>query len=204
MLHLVITGKCQRGSGEPETPATSVATGQVRDFIQEAPSMTAEPAPGTPERGPMTSPDAAVSIPGPEEAEAIYRRWGWPVMLRGEQVWLALESEAMALLIPVALATDLWAWTPAKPSIGRNFTPHVGHLFTAGQHHSPGKPPLESFPVGWSPLPLYRPLGHLCERHERNAGGHASQFRQQPRRYVLLEAQRRYIGIQHDVFRTRY
>ncbi|MGH3931533.1 MAG: hypothetical protein ACRDTF_16360, partial [Pseudonocardiaceae bacterium] len=61
----------------------------------------------------MTSLDAAAPAPGSEggpfAAEAIYRGWGWPVILRGEQVWLELESEAVALLIPVALATEVTA-----------------------------------------------------------------------------------------------
>lgn len=59
----------------------------------------------------MTALNAAAPAPGsaggPLAAEAIYRGWGWPVILRREQVWLALESEAVALLIPVALATEV-------------------------------------------------------------------------------------------------
>lgn len=50
--------------------------------------------------GPSADPDA-----GPAAAAATYREWGWPVLLRGEQVWLAVGTEATALLIPTALAT---------------------------------------------------------------------------------------------------
>ncbi|MGQ0776176.1 MAG: hypothetical protein ACT4NY_17410 [Pseudonocardiales bacterium] len=59
----------------------------------------------------MTALDTAAPAPGSEggpfAAEMIYRGWGWPVILRREQVWLALESEAVALLIPAVLATEV-------------------------------------------------------------------------------------------------
>ena len=43
----------------------------------------------------------------PLRAAVGYRVWGWPVTLHGEQVWLTLEPEAAALLIPVPLATQV-------------------------------------------------------------------------------------------------
>ncbi|MGH3813153.1 MAG: hypothetical protein ACRDUV_11950 [Pseudonocardiaceae bacterium] len=55
-----------------------------------------------------TLPDAENLTPGlgagPSEAAAVYDGWGWPVTLRRDQVWLALGSEAVALMMPVALA----------------------------------------------------------------------------------------------------
>lgn len=53
----------------------------------------------------MTALDAAAPAPWSEgeafAAEAIYRGWGWPVILRREQVWLPLESEAVVPPCPV-------------------------------------------------------------------------------------------------------
>ncbi len=38
---------------------------------------------------------------------ACYREWGWSVMLRGDQIWLNLEPEMVALIIPVPLAEQV-------------------------------------------------------------------------------------------------
>ncbi len=52
--------------------------------------------------------DPATPVPGldagPSEAAAVYDGWGWPITLRRGQVWLALGAEAVALMMPVALA----------------------------------------------------------------------------------------------------
>ncbi|MGH3794102.1 MAG: hypothetical protein ACRDSP_04370 [Pseudonocardiaceae bacterium] len=42
--------------------------------------------------------------PGPAAAASTYREWGWPVLLRRDQVWLALGAEAVALTVPTAAA----------------------------------------------------------------------------------------------------
>lgn len=36
-----------------------------------------------------------------------YRTWDWPVTLRHDQIWLDLRHEAVALVIPTLLATDV-------------------------------------------------------------------------------------------------
>lgn len=41
---------------------------------------------------------------GPLAAAVCYRVWGWPVTLRGEQVWLNLEPNPVALIMPASLA----------------------------------------------------------------------------------------------------
>ncbi|HWR47405.1 MAG TPA: hypothetical protein VN327_07315 [Pseudonocardiaceae bacterium] len=57
------------------------------------------PAPAT------TSPTDATTVgSGPRGAAVAYRAWGWPVTLRGEQVWLNLEPDTVALIIPLPLA----------------------------------------------------------------------------------------------------
>ncbi|MGQ0719381.1 MAG: hypothetical protein ACT4NP_19125 [Pseudonocardiales bacterium] len=45
----------------------------------------------------------------PLAAAVGYRLWGWPVTLRGDQVWLDLEPETVALIIPVLLAEQVTA-----------------------------------------------------------------------------------------------
>jgi hypothetical protein len=40
----------------------------------------------------------------PAAAAATYQAWGWPVTLRGDQVWLGLDRSVVALLVPVRLA----------------------------------------------------------------------------------------------------
>lgn len=42
--------------------------------------------------------------PRPAAAASTYREWGWPVWQRGEQVWLALGTDAVALMVPSTLA----------------------------------------------------------------------------------------------------
>ncbi|MGH4002414.1 MAG: hypothetical protein ACRDTJ_33670, partial [Pseudonocardiaceae bacterium] len=37
-------------------------------------------------------------------AAVCYRMWGWPVILRGDQVWRNLEPDTAALIIPVLVA----------------------------------------------------------------------------------------------------
>ncbi len=43
----------------------------------------------------------------PLAAAVGYRVWGWPVSLCGDQVWLNLEPDAVALVIPVLLAEQV-------------------------------------------------------------------------------------------------
>jgi len=69
-------------------------------------SAGAPPAPA--EIPAMVSPaDDARSDAGPLAAADGYRAWGWPVTLRGEQVWLNLEPDTVALIMPVPLAAQV-------------------------------------------------------------------------------------------------
>ncbi|MGH3754276.1 MAG: hypothetical protein ACRDRP_16585 [Pseudonocardiaceae bacterium] len=43
----------------------------------------------------------------PPAAAGCYRLWGWPVTLRGDQVWLSLEPDIVALIIPMVLAAQV-------------------------------------------------------------------------------------------------
>ncbi len=40
-------------------------------------------------------------------AAVCYRMWGWPVTLRGDQVWLNLQPDTVALIIPLPLAEQV-------------------------------------------------------------------------------------------------
>lgn len=61
--------------------------------LAESPLIQTEPVPPNP--APALGPDTA-----PAEAAAIYQGWGWPVTLRRDQVWLALGSAGVALMLP--------------------------------------------------------------------------------------------------------
>ncbi len=62
--------------------------------------------------------DTATPVPGldagPSEAAAVYDGWGWPVTLRRDQVWLALGSEAVALMVPAVSANRVAAMLIAR------------------------------------------------------------------------------------------
>lgn len=45
----------------------------------------------------------------PLAAAVGYRMWEWPVTLHGEQVWLSLEPDTVALIMPVLLAEQVTA-----------------------------------------------------------------------------------------------
>ncbi|MGH3882699.1 MAG: hypothetical protein ACRDRY_11565 [Pseudonocardiaceae bacterium] len=63
------------------------------------------PPTDTPATAPPTA--AASGDTGLLTAAVCYRMWGWPVTLRGDQVWLNLEPDTVALIIPVLLATQV-------------------------------------------------------------------------------------------------
>lgn len=63
---------------------------------------------------PQAPVDAPVTPPPDDDTRPLaaavgYRLWGWPVTLFGNQVWLNLESEAVALIIPALLAEQATA-----------------------------------------------------------------------------------------------
>lgn len=47
--------------------------------------------------------------PGPAAAASTYREWGWPVLLRRDQVWLTLGTDAVALMVPTTPAAGVAA-----------------------------------------------------------------------------------------------
>ncbi|MGH3981884.1 MAG: hypothetical protein ACRDST_04110, partial [Pseudonocardiaceae bacterium] len=70
--------------------------------------LSASPCPASADTPAMApSADDARSDIGPLAAAVCYRVWGWPVTLRGKQVWLNLEPDTVALIIPALLATQV-------------------------------------------------------------------------------------------------
>lgn len=65
-------------------------------------------AAGDPLPPPPTTGDTQLDT-DPFAATAGYRAWGWPVTLRLGQVWLNLDGDTLALIIPVLLATEVTA-----------------------------------------------------------------------------------------------
>ncbi|HEY2762886.1 MAG TPA: hypothetical protein VGJ13_02560 [Pseudonocardiaceae bacterium] len=62
---------------------------------------TADPPPASPD---PTSPDTP-----PRAAAHGYRGWGWPVTVRRNQVWLVLDRDAVAVLLPTVLGVEVTA-----------------------------------------------------------------------------------------------
>ncbi len=63
---------------------------------------------GDPPPSPVTTGDTRVDT-DPLAATAGYRAWGWPVILRRNQIRLNLDGDTLALIIPVLLATEVTA-----------------------------------------------------------------------------------------------
>ncbi|MGH3798465.1 MAG: hypothetical protein ACRDSP_26780 [Pseudonocardiaceae bacterium] len=71
-----------------------------------------DPAPlDTPEMTPVTGPAPDPTSPdtGPRAAMLGYRAWGWPVTLHGDHVWLSVDGDVVALLLPSLLAAEVTA-----------------------------------------------------------------------------------------------
>jgi hypothetical protein len=67
--------------------------------------LTASPAPVPADISAVVSPGEGISgETDPLVAVVCYQAWGWPVTLRGNQVWLSMEPDTVALTIPVLLA----------------------------------------------------------------------------------------------------
>ena len=60
---------------------------------------------------PASAPSADITSSDGRPLAAVvgYRVWGWPVTLRGDGVWLSLERDAVALVVPVPLAERVTA-----------------------------------------------------------------------------------------------
>lgn len=80
------------GHGMPCTPCL------ISQLTVSSPPTTVEPSSHVP------SPDAVR-----QDAAADYHRWGWPVTVRRDQVWLNLAPNTVALIIPALLATEVTA-----------------------------------------------------------------------------------------------
>ncbi len=63
---------------------------------------------GGPPPPPVTTGDTRVDT-DPLAATAGYRAWGWPVILRRDQIRLNLDGDTVALIIPVLLAAEVTA-----------------------------------------------------------------------------------------------
>lgn len=53
--------------------------------------------------------DASIGACGPREAAVVYQAWGWPVTQHRNEVWLTLEPDTVALIIPQPLAARVTA-----------------------------------------------------------------------------------------------
>jgi hypothetical protein len=71
--------------------------------------VVGSPSPDLPPPAGQISPGMA-----PGTAAATYQGWGWPVTLRANQVHLTLGRQAVALLVPVALAAETAALLAAQ------------------------------------------------------------------------------------------
>ncbi|MGB6162698.1 MAG: hypothetical protein WCF33_12490 [Pseudonocardiaceae bacterium] len=103
----------------------------------------------------------------PQRAAGCYRAWGWPVRLRGNQVWLNLEPDTVTLTIPVSLAVQatkiLHRWRCRSLALIHPDAPEH-RVVLAGQRHSVAPPYPRSVhrTTGTLPLPpTVTPCGPL-------------------------------------------
>lgn len=83
---------------------------------------------------------------GARSAALGYRSWGWPVLLRRDQVWLSLTVDAVALVIPTPLATDvaaLLAHRRCPPAVLAHPDLPDHQVLLSGERYGP--------PLPWSP-----------------------------------------------------
>ncbi|MBV9143746.1 MAG: hypothetical protein JO115_22985 [Pseudonocardiales bacterium] len=108
----------------------------------------------------------------PQKAAGCYHAWGWPVALRGEQVWLKLDPDIVALIIPVSLAAQAtrilnrWRCRPLAlihPDVPEHQVMlagerhSVGPSYPRGVHRITGALPLPPTVVPCGPLSWVRP-----------------------------------------------
>ncbi|MGH4021462.1 MAG: hypothetical protein ACRDT0_19975 [Pseudonocardiaceae bacterium] len=140
--------------------------------------------------GSSSTPQPPVALPGeslpevtgvpsePGAAAGCYRAWGWPVTTRRDQVLLALDHDAVALLIPIDLATQVQpllatrqcpAPVLAHPDAPQHRVFLAGEPFGAELPWPPGVQPVTGSlplpptvtprgPVRWAHLPQAQPL----------------------------------------------
>ncbi|PZS35282.1 MAG: hypothetical protein DLM61_02185 [Pseudonocardiales bacterium] len=117
--------------------------------------------------------DATVADCGSQAAAVAYREWGWPVTRRHHQVWLTLEPDTVALIMPVPLSARVStilrqqhcpALVLAHPDAPEHHVMLAGERYgvalpwPAGMHRSIGTFPLPptrtaNGPVTWAQPP---------------------------------------------------
>ncbi|MGH3770030.1 MAG: hypothetical protein ACRDRW_01285 [Pseudonocardiaceae bacterium] len=130
------------------------------------------PAPATP------SPAGRISrTTDPLTAAGCYRAWGWPVTLRGDQAWLDLEPDTVALTIPAPLATHatriLTQWDCPPPALMIHPDAPEHRVILATERHSMAPPYPRSVHRSTGALPLpptVTPRGPLTWVHPPQAG----------------------------------
>ncbi|MGH3771587.1 MAG: hypothetical protein ACRDRW_09360 [Pseudonocardiaceae bacterium] len=106
-----------------------------------------------------TSPADATTVgSGPQGAAVAYQAWGWPVTLRGNQVWLNLEPDTVALTIPLPLAERVTAILNQRrrPPLTLTHPDAPGHwVLLAAERHGVALPWPRSvyWATGTLPLP---------------------------------------------------
>ncbi|MGH3905579.1 MAG: hypothetical protein ACRDTE_15555, partial [Pseudonocardiaceae bacterium] len=114
---------------------------------------------------------ACSADPSPRTAATTYLTWDWPVTLRHNQIWLDLRHEAVALIIPTLLATDVTRILHQRrcptPVLAHPYVPE--HRVLAGEHFGVALP--------WPPtaLRLSREIDLLGALHTALANGASPQ-----------------------------
>lgn len=94
-------------------------------------------------------PSADIASPGVglRDAAVTYGGWGWPVVLRREQLWLGLGRDAVALMVPTALAghvTELLTTRRCPPAVLKHPDAAEHRVLLAGERYGVALP----WPVG--------------------------------------------------------
>ncbi|MGH3889062.1 MAG: hypothetical protein ACRDSZ_21325 [Pseudonocardiaceae bacterium] len=102
--------------------------------------------------------DATVADRGSLAAAVTYREWGWPVTRRGHQVWLTLEPNLVALIMPVGLSARVGTILRQRrcpPLVLAHPDTPEHHAVLAGERYGVGLPWPEGIhrSTGTFPLP---------------------------------------------------
>lgn len=87
--------------------------------------------------------DTTVADRGSQAAAVAYRTWGWPVTWRRHQVWLTLEPDAVALIMPVRLAarvSTILRQRRCPPLVLADPDTPEHHVVLAGEHYGVALP----------------------------------------------------------------
>lgn len=110
-----------------------------------------------------TTPDLAGV--GAKEVSLVYQRWGWPVVLSGNQLWLDLAGDVVALLVRIPLADQVEAILVARrcpvPVVAHPYLPEH-RVLLAGERYGVALP--------WPP-PAHLITGNLLLPPSRTARG---------------------------------